>query len=497
MSKSIQTIGIVGSGAMGAGIAQIALTAGLEVILFDLNEKALAKAAEDVALRIARLVEKGQARPEMIAQAAANLVLANDLKAFATADVVIEAIVEQLEPKQALFKALEDVVANDAILASNTSSLSIAAIARACRNPGRVCGLHFFNPVPLMKLVEVIFGPATDPAVIEAMLALSKTLGKTAVRVKDGPGFLVNLGGRAYVTEALHVQQEGVADVETIDRIMRDGAGFRMGPFELMDLTGIDVNFTASKVIWGGYMNDPRIKTAPLHENLFNAGRLGRKTGQGFHAYPENAPARAPFLPPEDDGKTSLKVVLADPDARFAALVTGSGLVAIEDDSQAPILISPLGEDAANAAVRLEIDHTRVVAIDFTGIDRRFITLMAPVGGEGAVYDVERWLNARGFATAVVKDSPGFVALRLLAMVANLGCEMAQIGIGTPGDLDLGMKLGQNYPFGPLELAEKLGPGIVLETLTAMQAMTGSDRYRPSLWLRRRAMLGLPIHTPD
>jgi len=497
VAKSITTIGIVGAGAMGAGIAQIALTAGFEVILYDANEKALGKAAEDVALRIARLVEKGQVQPEMIAQAAAKLVLANGLEDFKSADVVIEAIVEQLEPKQGLFQALEMVVREDAILASNTSSLSIAAIARACKHPGRVCGLHFFNPVPLMKLVEVIFGPATDPAVIEAMLDLSKKLGKTAVRVKDGPGFLVNLGGRAYVTEALHVQSEGVADVEMIDRIMRDAAGFRMGPFELMDLTGIDVNFTASKVIWGGYMNDPRIKTAPLHENLFNAGRLGRKTGQGFHAYPENAPARPAYTPPEDDGTTSLNAVLPDADARFGSLIKSSGLVEVKDDKASPILISPLGEDAANAAVRLDLDPARVVAIDFTGIERRFVTLMSPLGGNGLVHEVAQWLNARGFATAVVKDSPGFVSLRILAMVANLGCEMAQIGIGAPQDIDLGMKLGQNYPFGPLELAEKLGPPVVLETLTAMQAMTGSDRYRPSLWLRRRAMLGLPIHTPD
>jgi len=495
--RTIQTIGVVGSGAMGAGIAQIALVAGLKVVLFDQNGAALNKAGAEIASRIARLVEKGQAEAGLVQQAADNLTLAAGLEAFAGADVVIEAIIEQLEPKQTLFKALEDIVAPDAILASNTSSLSIAAIARACKHPGRVCGLHFFNPVPLMKLVEVIFGPATDSVVIEAMLTLSNTLGKTAVRVKDGPGFLVNLGGRAYVTEALHIQQEGVADVETIDRIMRDSAGFRMGPFELMDLTGIDVNFTASKVIWGGYMNDPRIKTAPLHETMFNAGRLGRKTAQGFHAYPENAPARPAYVPPDDDGATTLKAVLPEADGRFTALVTTSGLAVVEDDGASPILISPLGEDAANAAVRLDLDPARVVALDFSGLDRRFVTLMAPLVGNGVITDVERWLNARGFATAVVKDSPGFVALRILAMVAGLGCEMAQIGIGTPQDIDLGMKLGQNYPFGPLELTARLGPGLVLETLAAMQAMTGSDRYRPSLWLRRRAILGADIYTPD
>ena len=500
MSKSIQTIGIVGSGAMGAGIAQIALTAGLEVILFDLNEKALAKAAEDVALRIARLVEKGQARPEMIAQAAANLVLANDLKAFATADVVIEAIVEQLEPKQALFKALEDVVANDAILASNTSSLSIAAIARACRNPGRVCGLHFFNPVPLMKLVEVIFGPATDPAVIEAMLALSKTLGKTAVRVKDGPGFLVNLGGRAYVTEALHVQQEGVADVETIDRIMRDGAGFRMGPFELMDLTGIDVNFPARKIIYEGFFHDRRMTPSPYHESLYAAGRLGRKTGGGWYGYDDKgAKIDAGADHPTSHVPASSVVIMDTHNTKLMSLVSADGAnMLAADDGKSPILVAPIGKDCTTTAVELGLDPKRTVAVDLTGDTAKRITIMMAPGFDPAIRDATVALLAKsGTKVTVIKDSPGFIAQRMCAMIANLGCEMAMIGIASAADVDTAMTLGLNYPRGPLALADWMGVKECHEILVQIQAITGDDRYRPSQWLRRRAMLGLSATTVE
>lgn len=493
-ANEIKTIGIVGSGAMGAGIAQIALTNGFEVILHDMNAEALQKAADEIQSRLARLVEKGKAEADLPERAAAALTLASDIEAFSRADIVIEAIVEKIEPKQELFKKLEAIVPEHALLASNTSSLSIAAIASACERPERIFGYHFFNPVPLMKLVEVIHAPATDPAVIDAAMDLSRRLGKTAVKVKDGPGFLVNLGGRAYVTEALHAQAEGVADFETIDRIMRDAIGFRMGPFELLDLTGLDVNFPANSAIWGGYMYDPRVKTTPLHQNLFNARRLGRKTGQGFYKYPEAAAPREAYEPPADDGEYFIEAVIGDSDPRLSAL---PGVTAIEDDGVAPILVAPQGEDAATIAMRLDLDPERVVAVDLTGLERKFITLMAPLTGNGVIENVEAWLHARGHSVAVIKDSPGFIAQRLLAMIANLGCEMAQIGVGTPEDIDLGMKLGQNYPYGPLELAAGLGPMTVVETLMNLQGITGSDRYRPSLWLRRRAMLGADIYTPD
>src|SRR6185312_1071344 len=277
---TLDTIGVIGAGAMGAGIAQAALTAGLGVILHDANEAALIRARGEVQARLARLAEKGQITAEAAADAGRRLTLAERLEALAPAQIVIEAIIEQLEPKQRLFAALEDIVPASTVLATNTSSLPVAAIARVCRHRERVCGLHFFNPVPLMRLVEVIRAADTSEATIQRALALAQRLGKTPVRVEDVPGFLVNLLGRAYLTEALHIEHEGVAPVATIDRIMREAAGFRMGPFELMDLTGIDVNFPATRVVYEGFQHDPRLKTTVLHESLFMAGQLGRKTGR-------------------------------------------------------------------------------------------------------------------------------------------------------------------------------------------------------------------------
>jgi 3-hydroxybutyryl-CoA dehydrogenase len=487
----ISTIGVVGSGAMGAGIAQTGLAAGLDVILFDLNAEALAKAGKDIVGRLARLVEKGTLTAEFVEQATQRLTLASSLADFKPAQLIIEAIVERLEPKQQLFRALEDVIAADAILATNTSSLSVAAIAAGCTNKARICGLHFFNPVPLMKLVEVIVAPATSAETAEAATALSLKLGKTPVTVKDGPGFLVNLAGRAYTTEALHIVQENVTDVATVDRIMRDGAAFRMGPFELMDLTGIDVNFPATGFIYQGYQQDPRLKTTTLHELMFNAGLFGRKAGRGYHDYAEGV-APSPAEPaPRPPRPFSAKILGQAID--FDRLRSEADLV----DGEGPTLIAPIGEDAASACKRMGLDPASTVAIDFTAADRKHLTVMAAIGGGAVAADVADWLRGHGFKVEVIKDSPGFVLQRILAMVANLGSELAQIGVGTPGDIDLAMKLAQNYPKGPLEWAAHIGVAKVHAILRGIQDITGSDRYRPSLWLRRRALLGLPIHQAD
>jgi 3-hydroxybutyryl-CoA dehydrogenase len=494
---SLDTLGVVGAGAMGAGIAQAALTAGLKVILHDSSGAALENARAEVRARIARLAEKGQITAQAAADAEGRLTLAQQLTQLAPAQIVIEAIVEQLEPKQRLFAALEDVVPADTVLATNTSSLPVAAIARGCRRRERVCGLHFFNPVPLMRLVEVIPAPDTSERTMQAALALAGRLGKSAVRVKDVPGFLVNLLGRAYVTEALHIQHEGVAPAATIDRIMREAAGFRMGPFELMDLTGIDVNFPATRAIYEGFQHEPRLKTTPLHESLFVAGRLGRKSGQGFHDYREGAAAAAAGgddLEPADGRPVSAWVA---EDAPGFETLEQRGVRLVAADEADAILVSPKGEDAATVAARLRLDPARVVAVDFLGLEKRFLTLMSPVGGDAAARKLAAFLRGAGLSVAVVRDSPGFVAPRILAMVVNLGCEIAQMGIGAPQDIDVAMRLAQNYPRGPFEWGEWLGAQRVHEILRQMQEVTGSDRYRPSLWLRRRALLGLNIRTHD
>ena len=481
--NQLTTLGVVGAGPMGAGIAQVGLTCGLSVTLFDLNTAALAQTRIDILARIARMVEKGQVGEHAVSLCDARLHLASGIADFAGSDLVIEAIVERLDAKQALFAELEAVVREDAILASNTSSLSIAAIAAKCANRARVCGLHFFNPVPLMKLVEVVNAPSTSQSVVEAATAFSRQIGKVPVVVKDGPGFLVNLQGRAYATEGLAIVQECVTDPATVDRIMREGAGFRMGPFELMDLTGIDVNFAATTFIYQGYQHDPRLKTTTLHELMFNAGRFGRKTGQGFHDYSGDP---GPYVQPVASG-TTLALRFAEPSLHWSLLgeVVDSGEVT---------LIAPVGEDCASACQRLGLDPATTVAIDFTGAERRHLTVMATIGGQAAAESVADWLRGKDFTVEQIADSPGFVLQRILAMVANLGCELAQSGIGTPEDIDTAMKLAQNYPFGPLEWAEKLGVGNCHEIMRQLQEITGSDRYRPSLWLRRRAQLGLSVY---
>ncbi len=235
-------VGIVGTGAMGRGIAQIAAQAGIRVLMFDALHGAATNARETVVATLAKLADKGKISAEALGAASAKLEVVRQLDELASAQIVIEAIVENLDVKKTLFQQLEDIIAADCILATNTSSLSVTSIAAGCKRPERVCGFHFFNPVPLMKIVEVIDGLLTAPAVSAALLALGQRMGHTAVQARDTPGFIVNHAGRGFVTEALRILGEGICDFWDVDRIMREAAGFRMGPFELLDLTGLDVS---------------------------------------------------------------------------------------------------------------------------------------------------------------------------------------------------------------------------------------------------------------
>jgi len=306
---------------------------------------------------------------------------------------------------------------------------------------------------------------------------------------------LVNLLGRAYVTEALHIRHENVANEAVIDEVMRAAAGFRMGPFELMDLTGIDVNLPATQYIYQGFQQDPRLKTTILHEAMLNAGHLGRKSGQGFHNYSDVADTDPEAKPIKDVG--ALSVCAGEINSGFAVL-KADGLNMTDAKNSDVVMISPIGEDAASSCVRLGLEPANVVAVDFIAVENKVLTLMAPVGGNGVIDKLAAKLQQLGYTVFIINDSPGFVVPRILSMVVNLGSEVAQIGVAeSPQDIDTAMKLAQNYPRGPLEWADFLGPNRVLEILEQIQRITGSDRYRPSLWLRRRAMLKLPIHTLD
>lgn len=489
------TLGIIGAGAMGSGIAQVSAAAGIETRLFDARGGAAEKSIAEIAQRLRRRATEGKQDSTEAEDTISRLVAVPAIDAMADCDVIVEAIVEDLQTKRTLFGQLEDIVGPDAILASNTSSLPIGAIAAGLRNRSRVAGLHFFNPVPLMKLVEIIPGPETTQEVIETLVALGRKVGRDPVVVRDMPGFLVNLGGRAYTTEALAILHENVATVTDIDAIMRDCCGFRMGPFELMDLTGMDVNFPVTRFIHESFFGDPRLRSTPYHRYMVETGQLGRKTKRGFYDYSEGA--RKPEADVSNEGTPATKVVAIEASAKLVQLMCEADLTILGgDDGVSPIVTAPLGEDATAFAVRTGADPRRLVAIDLTfDISKRVVVMTAP-GADAAVRQaVIDALTRTGRAVTAIADSPGFVAQRIVAMVANLGCEMAQMGLASAQDIDKAMRLGLNYPTGPLELADMVGPRNVLKILVELQALTGDDRYRPSQWLRRRAALDIPIWT--
>jgi len=286
--RKIATIGVVGAGTMGAGIAQVAVLGGLHVLLHDLLETALARGRSRIAQSISRAVERGQLQADAAEEALGRLDAVTHLTEMGDADVILEAVPEDLSLKQRLFAELDGFVAPEGILATNTSSLSVTAVAGATTRPDRVVGMHFFNPVPAMALVEVVAGARTDPAVVEEAMTLARRLGKTPVRVKDTPGFIVNRVARHFSLEALRILGEGRISHEQIDRVMKGPGRFRMGPFELMDLIGIDVNLAVSRSIYEGFFQEPRFRPHPLQQRMLEAGFLGRKTGRGFYEYPES-----------------------------------------------------------------------------------------------------------------------------------------------------------------------------------------------------------------
>lgn len=497
-------VGIVGTGAMGRGIAQICAQAGLSVKLFDVVSGAAEAARQSVAGTFGMLADKGRMTAGEAAAATARMSAVGDLAALADAAVVVEAIVERLDAKQGLFRDLEAIVAPEAILATNTSSLSVTAIGAGCARPERVAGFHFFNPVPLMKVVEVVRGLRTAPEVLEFLHALGRRCGHQTVATQDTPGFLVNHAGRGLHTEGLRILQEGVADTVTIDRVMREAAGFRMGPFELLDLTGLDVSGPVMEQIYGQFYQEPRFRPAPVVAQRIAGGMLGRKTGEGWYRYEggqKQEPAEAPAA--ADAAAATVWIGRAEPDLadRLRALLAEAGVALDAGDrpgAASLCLVTPVGTDATTAALREGLDPTRTLAVDMLFDLSKRLTVMATPATAPAMREAARAvLAATGRAVSLVNDSAGFIAQRIVAMIVNIGSDIAQQRIATPEDIDLAVRLGLGYPKGPLGLGDMLGAATVLRILEEMQAVYGDPRYRPSPWLRRRAQLGLSLLTPE
>ena len=504
-----QRIGVVGSGAMGRGIAQLFAQSGGAVRLYDSNPAALDSASARGADTCATLVETGRMRGDAAAAARSRLEPAASLSALSDCDLVVEAIVERLDAKRELFVQLESIVTDDAVLATNTSSLSVTAIAAACRRPQRVAGLHFFNPVPLMKVVEIVDGLRTDAAVVERLVALTRLTGHVPVVARDTPGFIVNHAGRGFGTEALKALGEGVADVPTIDRILReqvsfDGQGFKLGPFELLDLTALDVSQPVMESIYRQFYDEPRFRPSVIAAQRLAAGLFGRKTGEGFYVYEggrQQAPSESPppsvvVRPPVWGAPGPRAQALRDAVAALQGVVQQTG----QPGEHALVLVAPLGLDATAAAAGLPAQRTVAVDTLFPiapGTCRRRVLMPTPATRADYRDAAHALFATDGVPVSMLRDSPGFVAQRVLAMIVSIGTEIAQQRIASPADIDAAVRIGLGYPLGPLAMGDALGASTVLEILENMHRLTGDPRYRPGGWLRRRAQLGLSLLHED
>jgi 3-hydroxybutyryl-CoA dehydrogenase len=519
---------VIGAGVMGIGIVQVALLAGHPVRLFDTREGDAAGAAEQLAQTLARLAEKGKLKPAEADAAMGRLRIAGTLADLRETALVVEAIVENLAVKQALLRDLEGLVADDCVLASNTSSLSITALARGLRLPGRVVGMHFFNPVPLMKLVEVVSGLATDRAVADAIHTLARDWGKTPVHAKSTPGFIVNRIARPFYAETLALLQEQAATPAVLDACVR-GAGFRMGPCELMDLIGHDTNFAVTQSVYEANFFDKRFQPSLVQRELVDGGRLGRKSGRGFYRYPDDAAAAG-------------RQADAGADPHDAAVLAGQPLIVHGTGPTAELLASRLGAAglaftraaateqtlagmaglaagtgiAREAAVALRIGDGLLMPTDgrtATECAARLGTpelalfdwplgpaaATAPAGpvplafavaaqsSEAMAARTSAGLRALGWLPQRLADAPGLVVARTIAMLVNEASDAVEQGVCDAEGADAAMTLGVNYPQGPFAWLAQCGVPATVRLLDALDAHYRGERYRVSPRLRRAA----------
>ena len=493
---------VVGAGLMGAGIAQVAAQAGHPVWLHDAREDAAHSAKTKLSAVFDGLVNKGRLTTEAAAETLARIQPTKHLGEAANAALVVEAIIEDLKAKQALFAELEGIVATSAVLATNTSSISITAIANGLKHPGRVVGMHFFNPVPLMNLVEVVAGLQTEALVAENIADLARAWGKTAVHARSTPGFIVNRIARPYYAETWALLLERAAEPQVIDACLR-GAGFRMGPCELMDLVGHDTNLAVTCSIYDANYQDKRYQPSLLQRERVDGGLLGRKTGRGFYTYPAGAQA--------------LPVALhAAPTTAAEVVVHGDGPIAHHLEQAATQALAAQGWGPArqhgSGWTGLSIDGARLMLTD----GRSASAVAQSIGsGDVAVFDrvlnlpsapgtalafavaaqasstwrhqAQAWLAALGFAPQALADTPGLVVARTVAMLINEAADAVHQGVCTPEGADAAMKLGVNYPVGPFEWLATWPTQHLVALLEALDTHYRGERYRVSPWLRERA----------
>lgn len=504
-------LGVIGCGVMGRGIAQIAALAGTQVRLMDSRAGAAQAARHELLSTFAKLVEKGRLTQSLADAAAARLSIASDIRDLADVHIVIEAIVEDLAAKKSLFQQLESIVGPTTILATNTSSLSVTAIAAGLQVPQRVAGFHFFNPVPLMKIVEAIGGLLTDAEVVDFLIALGTHWGHATVRAKDTPGFIVNHAGRGYGTEGLRILAENTTDIAHLDHILRECAGFKLGPCELMDLTGLDVSHPVMESIYQQYYEEPRFRPQGLTRQMLTAGVLGKKTGQGFYRYDnagkklsQTAASPQTGVTPSAHLPRAIWVSRAQSgrsEGLRELIATLASSIGVEfDQGERPgvdslCIVTPIGDDATICCINEGLDPQRTLAMDVLfSLTTRRVLMTTPATSDMYRAMADSFFSADGAAVSVIRDSYGLVAQRVVAHIINIACDIAQQHIALPEDIDRAVKLGLGYPHGPLAWGDQLGAATVLQILECLLLHTGDPRYRPSPWLKRRAQLRLSLH---
>jgi 3-hydroxybutyryl-CoA dehydrogenase len=522
VSDAPEVIGVVGAGTMGAGIAQLAVLAGAKALLHDPLPDALQRGVESIARHLERWVERGRLTAAEAASARPRLEPVSSLDALASCELVIEAAPESLELKRELFESLSRTVTADCVLATNTSSLLVTAIATAATHPERVVGMHFFNPVPVMRLLEVVAGADSSPRALAVARAAGEAMGKHVIDASDGPGFLVNRCNRPFGLEALKLLQEGIAPIEEIDRICRLGAGFRMGPFEVMDLVGVDVGLAVSRSFFEQSFGEPRWRPSPITVRMVAAGRLGRKAARGYYDYSAGPDA---YRPPDPEvpaaGEGSGLVVIAGEsvlagelaDAAAAAGWSVKTPAEAEEQGEIPVLIvdctiseepgAPLqgGPRAiCCAAGSLASLDPEGVAVGFHALpplrSSRLVELTrGPDTADSAADAAERFFTTLGKLTTWVADAPGLVLGRIVCQVINEAAFALGERVGSAEDIDAGMLHGLNYPHGILHWADAIGLDHVLAVLDSLVQERGEERYRAAPALRQLvwgARLGRP-----
>ncbi len=489
MATDIQDIGVVGAGTMGIGICEVAAAHGHEVVLFDLNKALAEQAITQLQARLKKRVFKGKISKAEATELVARITVVDSLSGLSACDLVVEAIVEDLVIKQQLFQQLETITSSLALLATNTSSISVTAIAAAMKEPSRLFGLHFFNPAPVMKLVEVIAGLRSDPAHLTAATALCRAWHKTPVQAQSTPGFIVNRVARSYYGETLKMYQEQLAGFAHLDAVMTEAAGFRMGPFALMDLIGIDVNYAVSQTVYQAMFNDPRFRPSLIQGEMVSANTLGRKTQQGFYDYTEGASRpKADYIyseanfdqitVPEEQTFFSAMFCRFEYDQRSwqgtDVVISGCRLVMTDGRTAAQLEAET---NQATCVVDWSFDYQKSQSVNLS---------FGPKVDQFMRNRVVAVFNHIGKEVLFTADQPALVAARTMAMLINEAADTVFNGVCSEQDVDLAMRYGVNYPKGLLAYGAELGWSQVARTLECLHHWFGDDRYRLSPFIRNQ-----------